>query len=180
MGPFSRFYPVAEPASDMEYDLAVILSGPEPQRMRFEEILFDQLKHSEKKVLVVRGLPGKKTETLFRPNIKVVSHLSSSELLKAIRSSAMLISRSGYSSVMDYAALEKNAILVPTPGQTEQEYLARQFKNQKVFYSSEQKDFILTDALQSAQEYSVKNLRSGTPGDLKSHIENWLRRISSY
>jgi UDP-N-acetylglucosamine:LPS N-acetylglucosamine transferase len=109
--------------------------------------------------------------------MKVVSSLATSALQQAIASSEMLISRAGYSSIMDYVALGRDAILVPTPGQTEQEYLADEFKKKKIFYSVAQKDFNLAEALQASRNYSVKNQIAPEPSDLKKHLESWLERI---
>lgn len=180
LGPLSRFNKAAPAEVAPEYDLLFILSGPEPQRSKFEEIVLDQLKHSDKKTLVVRGKPGKNDRAGSGQQIKVVSHLDASGLRDAIQSSGLVISRPGYSSIMDYVALGKNAVLVPTPGQTEQEYLAGRFKKQKIFYSVDQKDFILAEALQACREYSIKNLFPEQKNELALHIENWLQRISSY
>jgi len=179
LGPLSRFRPLVSSGHPPLYDLCVILSGPEPQRSQWEESLVTPLKESGKKVLVVRGLPGAPPVSMNDGKMKVVSSLSSDSLQQAIQSSEMLISRAGYSSIMDYVALGKDAILVPTPGQTEQEYLADEFKKKKIFYSVAQKNFNLSEALQASRNYSVKNLVAQETPDLKKHLENWLERISS-
>lgn len=177
LGPLSRFK-LSNREHPTAYKLCILLSGPEPQRTILEENLFRQLKTFGRRVLVVRGLPGAPPFVVPEKNVEVVSSLSSEDLQQAILSSEFLVSRAGYSSIMDYLALEKNAILVPTPGQTEQEYLARQFREQKVFYSMEQNDFNLAEAMLASKGYSVKN-RKTNPADLTTHIEKWLDRISS-
>ena len=53
---------------------------------------------------------------------------------KEILSSKLVISRAGYSSLMDYQTLNTNAIIIPTPGQTEQEYLAEHLKTHPLFF----------------------------------------------
>ena len=53
-----------------------------------------------------------------------------------MNASEFIIARSGYSTIMDLVTLERNAILVPTPGQTEQEYLAHYMHENKWMYSA--------------------------------------------
>ncbi len=84
----------------------------------------------------------------------MVSHLTSDELQKEILSSEIILSRPGYSTVMDLALLGKKAIFVPTPGQTEQEYLAGYFSEKKIAYSVSQNDFDLETALKESEKYS--------------------------
>ena len=64
------------------------------------------------------------------------------------------MARSGYSTIMDLAALRKKAILIPTPGQTEQEYLAERLSSQQIFYYQKQEDFNLKIALKESEKFS--------------------------
>ncbi|MES2850549.1 MAG: glycosyltransferase [Bacteroidota bacterium] len=131
----------------------VILSGPEPQRTIFENLLLAQLNNFDGKVVFVRGLPGDNIPVLptsVSKNIIVKNHLAAKELNDLIEQCTMIISRSGYTTVMDLAKLGKKAILVPTPGQTEQEYLADYLSGQKMFFALPQDKFDLKTALQQA------------------------------
>lgn len=133
IGPLSRFHQKEHAASPDEYDFAVILSGPEPQRTLLEQIIIPVLNEMNTKSIVVQG----KTEAANEygeGSVKVISSCTSSQLLNIIQSAKMIISRCGYSSVMDYVCLGKPAILIPTPGQTEQEYLAQHLFNAGLFY----------------------------------------------
>ncbi len=121
--------------------LLVLLSGPEPQRTILEEKIIKQLKDFKKKVLVVRGLPGNETTLRLGDNIKQVNHLPSRQLEDAILSSSFIIARSGYSTVMDLLKLKKKTILIPTPGQGEQEYLAGYLFQQKLAFCVQQESF---------------------------------------
>jgi uncharacterized protein (TIGR00661 family) len=123
------------------YDLAVVLSGPEPQRSIFEEIIIKELKNSNKKVVVVKGIieAEQKSETIG--NTTFYNFMQSTELEQLLNQSAIVLSRSGYTSVLDLACLEKKAFFVPTPGQTEQEYLARKLKVQKIAPYATQEEF---------------------------------------
>ena len=152
IGPLSRFEKITV---QKKYELAVIISGPEPQRTIFEDLLLDQLAAYTGNVLFVRGLPGNSTiKTSSNPNVEMQDHLSAAELNKAIQGSDMIISRSGYTTVMDLAKLEKPAILIPTPGQKEQEYLAKALMVKGIFYCVDQDSFQLNEALHSAKAFS--------------------------
>lgn len=140
-----------------KFDLLILLSGPEPQRTIFEKELFFQLKQYSGNVLLVRGLPGG-NETLATQNnknctIQIRNHLVVRELCHAIKQAKMIISRSGYTTIMDLIKLQKKAILVPTPGQTEQEYLAQYLMQQQLFYSVQQQDFLLNKVLEKTASF---------------------------
>lgn len=129
--------PGPDPASKR---VLFILSGPEPHRSDLEEIVIGSLGGYPFKVLLVRGVPGGLPERESRDNIEIVSFMDSVCLLKAINDSELIVCRSGYSSVMDLLVLGKEALLVPTPGQTEQEYLGRWLREKGWFRVVPQKD----------------------------------------
>ncbi|GAB4137784.1 MAG: glycosyltransferase [Bacteroidia bacterium] len=111
--------------AEKKYDLLVMLSGPEPQRTIFEDILLHRLQQTSLRVLMVRGLAERNDTVIRHENgIDVADHLDTDELCKAIASSAVILSRPGYSTLSDLSVFGKPMIVVPTPGQTEQEYLA--------------------------------------------------------
>jgi UDP-N-acetylglucosamine:LPS N-acetylglucosamine transferase len=82
------------------------------------------LRGRREKVLVVRGIPKREVLRQQLDNVTLVSHLPSDELKAHLLAAKEIICRSGYSSIMDLHVLGKKATLIPTPGQTEQEYLA--------------------------------------------------------
>jgi uncharacterized protein (TIGR00661 family) len=146
IGPLSRF---ENSGSQSEtYDVLAIFSGPEPQRSLLEKAVYAQLKNSGLNYFVVRG---KVTNKPFNDDPRVVNYLNSADLEKLICLSKVIIARSGYSTVMDMAALEKKVIFIPTPGQTEQEYLAMLMNEKKVAYSVSQDEFQLTEALEKVR-----------------------------
>lgn len=124
------------------YDILCIISGIEPQRTIFENILIDKLKGNKKSVLILRGLPDNKTKQSDIDNIHFVNHCNDFEFEKYIKEIPFIICRSGYSTIMDLISLNKKAILIPTPGQIEQEYLAKRMSEQFDFTTYSQKDFI--------------------------------------
>jgi uncharacterized protein (TIGR00661 family) len=121
-GPLSRFMP-AEPV--LPYYLLVLLSGPEPQRTLLEERILQQAQLFKNAMLVVRGLPGHTGLPKVPYHVTITNHLPTATLQQAIESAQFVISRCGYSTVMDLMALQKKCIFIPTPGQTEQQYLAQ-------------------------------------------------------
>jgi UDP-N-acetylglucosamine transferase subunit ALG13 len=132
-------------------DLLAIFSGPEPQRTLFEDMLLPQLKASGLIFRIVRGLPGATTPT---EDPRIVNFLTSSALQDEIESAKLVIARSGYSTVMDLHALGKKAVFVPTPGQTEQEYLASALTERKVAFHMAQNSFDLAAAILRSHDFS--------------------------
>lgn len=131
-----------------KYKLAIVISGPEPQRTLFENKIVDQLKYIHDSVLLVRGLPDEKRPLKSLPkNITCYNHLHAEALSIAMQQSEKVFSRSGYSTIMDLIAIEQKAVLVPTPGQTEQEYLAKYLSEKGVFELMLQNDLNLSKVI---------------------------------
>ncbi len=150
IGPISRLNKLS---TYQKYDIAIILSGPEPQRSILEDKLLSQLKNFTGTGVFVRGLPGESRISTTIGRVEVFSHLHSEELSIRVSQSGLVISRSGYSTIMDLVSLGKKAILIPTPGQTEQEYLAAHLHSKKIFYVAEQDQFSLNQTLQQAASF---------------------------
>jgi uncharacterized protein (TIGR00661 family) len=162
IGPLSRFS-IDQHNTPVAYDMAVVLSGPEPQRTILENKLMDQLRNSPKKILFVRGLPDK-TERRTQGAMDIVSHLSSSEMETALRSSALIIARSGYSTIMDAARLGKKCIFIPTPGQTEQEYLSHYHASKGHSVEAKQRNLDISKAI--LQSNSIKGFEQKLYADM--------------
>ena len=158
IGCLSRLSPMDNP--EIKYNLLLLLSGPEPQRSIFEKLLLGQLKHYSGKVLLVRGLPenvGKEGNSIVESaSLTIQDHLGAAQLNEAIQQAEMVICRSGYTTIMDLIKISQKAILVPTPGQTEQEYLARHLMAEQFFYAATQQNFVLADALKLAADFNVE------------------------
>lgn len=105
-------------------ELLIILSGPEPQRTLLENILLRELKDFTGRAVMLRGLPGSKEKPADFNQITLYNHLPRGALHQLIKESGIILSRSGYSTIMDLLPLGKKCIFIPTPGQTEQQYLA--------------------------------------------------------
>ena len=137
IGALSRFEKKELPITQ---DYLILLSGPEPQRTLLEELLLESFADTDKRVLCVLGKTDQPQSRYKHGNIEVVTFMTSKELEAAINSSELVISRSGYTTIMDLAALEKKALFIPTPGQYEQEYLAKKLSAQGLVpYVSQQR-----------------------------------------
>lgn len=124
----------------------ILLSGPEPQRTMLADKLWEQAKMLMRRIVFVEGREGI-TRTDASPLIRHIALAGGEQLQSLIEEAALVICRSGYSTLMDLALLGKQAVLIPTPGQTEQEYLARYLAAQNIFYTMPQKDFSLSKAI---------------------------------
>jgi UDP:flavonoid glycosyltransferase YjiC (YdhE family) len=136
--------------AEKKIDVAAIFSGPEPQRTQMEKAVVSQLEQSGLSYRAVRGLPSIHS---VPTNKKVVNFLPTQELQACIESADIVIARSGYSTVMDMQRLGKKVIFIPTPGQTEQEYLANRLKDKGIAFFMNQNDFDLRESLQQAKHY---------------------------
>ena len=126
IGPLSRFQGSKSSKGSKGSKVLAILSGLEPQRSIFEKELLERFAHSEENLLLVRGKVSAPKTTIQRANITIIPSISDAELVSAAQQANKIIARSGYSTIMDLEALGvlHKAELHPTPGQSEQEYLA--------------------------------------------------------
>lgn len=173
IGILSQFQNKNELIEKYKNDILVIISGPEPQRTIFETKIIKQLEKTNKKVLIVSGKP-KNQFVKENSNIKIVNHLGRKEMQNAIKSSEIIISRAGYTTIMDLVKLQKKAILIPTPSQTEQEYLANHLNDKNMFVFCKQDDFNIDEAIKKVKllkpDYSV--FEKAKQDDFLSIIKN--------
>jgi len=153
IGILSRF---KRTASGGRNHILILLSGPEPQRTMFEDLIFSQLNNYKEPVVLVRGLPAEVNELALPQNVSVYNHLPTEELIQKINDASVIISRCGYSTVMDLAFLKKKSILVPTPGQTEQQYLARHLMRGNFALCIDQNKFRLKHALELSDHFDYR------------------------
>lgn len=123
------------------YDVMVLLSGPEPQRTMLEERLMEALWDCKEKVVFVKGKIESEQTSEQIGNITYYNFMQSEQLEKTLNESKMVVCRSGYTTIMDLAKLEKKALFIPTPGQFEQEYLAKKFEKEGILPKSKQHKF---------------------------------------
>ena len=159
IGPLSRFSGIEPEVPAEAPEILALLSGPEPQRTLLEKLLVSQINASGKKAVILQGKP-EETPEHHTGDILLIPHLPDEKMAGLIKSAGTIISRPGYSTIMDLAVLGKKAIFIPTPGQTEQEYLAERFKKEKIFYSEPQKSFNLERALKAQENYKGLSVNS--------------------
>lgn len=174
IGALSRFE--KQPA-EKNIDLLILLSGPEPQRTIFENILLPQIEVLTGNTVMVRGLPLSNNNLVLKnKHAKIFNHLPAGELNNHVLSSKMIIARSGYSTVMDLAALQQKAILVATPGQAEQEYLAAYLAEKNYCISASQKGFEIGKVLKTAANKTFVSYPENEEDMLQANISAMLQK----
>ena len=138
IGPLSR---LNRKETEKKYDLMIILSGPEPQREILEEKLKIEILKYSGKIIFIKGLVEKNQIQEQVDNVTYYNFMSSIELEKAFNESEIILCRSGYTTIMDLVQLQKKAFFIPTPGQFEQEYLAKKYKEEGLVPYANQDDF---------------------------------------
>lgn len=158
----------------LKYEIVAVVSGPDPQRTIFRDLLITQLKASGLKSLLVAGEPGNSYRTQ-EGSLETVNHLPAAELEEAILSAGLVISRSGYSTVMDLIFLGKKAAFVPTPQQPEQIFLARHLLENGIAFSEDQHLFSLGDVLEKAKRFKGLSEYSPETGLLQKEVSILLK-----
>ena len=138
LGPLSRLEKKTIPE---KYGLMVILSGPDPQRGILEERLKSEVLRYAGNVLFIKGIIESEQKIDVINNVTYYNYMNSTELEQAFNESEMVLCRSGYTTVMDLAKLRKKAFFIPTPGQYEQEYLAKKLKKEGLVPFAKQDQF---------------------------------------
>ncbi|MDR2834903.1 MAG: hypothetical protein LBV69_01700 [Bacteroidales bacterium] len=131
--------------SKIKYKFLCILSGPEPQRSILENLLISKFQKSFFNILIIRGLPNYCERKSKINNISFLNYCDDIELLNYFNISEKIICRSGYTSILDLAKIGRRAILIPTPKQPEQEFLAERMKNVHHFLKIKQNCILSTD-----------------------------------
>ena len=148
----------------IKYKLMVLLSGPEPQRTILEKKLISELQDFKEAVVFIKGKVEVEQKLEQIGNKTFYNYMQTKQLEQTFNESEIILCRSGYTTVMDLAKLEKKAFFIPTPGQFEQEYLAKKYKKEGLLPTAKQDKFKLDDLL-------AVPLYSGLP-KLSSNI-NW-------
>jgi hypothetical protein len=188
LGPLSRFVQNPSPSHSAfpndtfppDNELLVLLSGPEPQRTLFEERLLHELATFDGKAVLVRGLPGEALQLPEFNQVRIFNHLPAAELNEVICRSRWVIGRTGYTTVMDLVRLQKKSILVPTPGQTEQEYLATYLRAEGLSCTLPQASFSLKNALDGARAFHYRFPDQGFTEAYKKVAGEFLESLKVY
>jgi len=153
-----------------DIDYYVSLSGPEPERTFFEKKILKQLPQLKGKIVVTLAKP-EQNFTKKKGNITIYSFVNRKKQEDLMNRAKMIITRSGYTTMVELAELEKKAVLIPTKGQTEQEYLAYYNTIKHNFFGVPQEKMHLeTDVLYAAQTRGFKK-EHNSEQSLKNFME---------
>lgn len=172
IGPISRFVTTEAYQESEEVDLLVMLSGPEPQRSIFENQILRQLRNFSGSVVIARAVPQGKPSPEVPENIRLLNHIDDERLKRLILGAKTIVARAGYSTIMDLVALQRTALLVPTPGQSEQEYLGSWLGKKGYFMFAEQHNFDLSTAPMTT--WATSAFPTFEPNALRDCLEQWL------
>ena len=157
IGILSRFEKQEIP---IEYQLMILLSGPEPQRTLLEDKLIDELENYPEKVVFIKGKIEATQKNWQDKNITFYNFMQTKQLEKTINESEFVLCRSGYTTILDLTKLQKKAFFIPTPGQFEQEYLAKKIKKQGLVPSVKQNSFKIDDLNQISLYQGLPKIES--------------------
>lgn len=161
IGPLSRLH---KKTVDNKYQLMIVLSGPEPQRTLLEEKLKVEIERYPNKTLFVKGIIEKEQKKEQVENISYYNYMNSKQLEQAFNESSLILCRSGYTSIMDLAQLDKKAFFIPTPGQYEQLYLAKKLEREGVAPFAFQDEFKIENLIEAENHKGLKNFNT---------VESW-------
>ncbi len=179
IGILSRLVLESEASAKVKLDAVAILGGPEPQRTEFEKLMLSQMAAlPQYKFVILRGLPAHHAANpSIHTNVQLIAHADTQEFSNIVMSARCVIARSGYSSIMDLIRLQKSACLVPTPRQTEQEYLAHRMESLRYFTTQSQSAFSLDHALESTTLHAPPPL-SQIDDHLSSAIDEFITTMA--
>lgn len=141
-------------ALPLDIDYFISISGAEPQRTLLEQKIMAQAFSLPGRVVITRGRPDLPYAEVHRAHVTVYSHLNRERQQEMMNRAKLVITRSGYTTLMELAELGKRALLIPTPGQSEQEYLAAYHEQKGHMHAVLQKDLHLIKDVQVAEHYS--------------------------
>ena len=154
-------------------ELVILISGPEPQRTKLESIILKQTVGFQVPSILLQGLPGEIIHRKTGPLSTIFSHLPSDKIRILLDNARYIIIRGGYTSIMDLVSLGKTAMIIPTPGQPEQEYLAAYLSHKRIFLSMDQKNFDLREAVRQLEGFqSITDMPENRL--LEDELDRWF------
>jgi predicted glycosyltransferase len=157
-----------------DIDYLISITGPEPQRTILEKKLLSQANDLKGNIAITLG-KTEKTEDITQENIKIFSFLTKEQRENLLNRSKIVISRSGYSTILDLAVIRTKALMTPTPGQIEQEYLSRYHNSKGTFYSINQNKINLVEDIKKVKKTTgIKRIC-----DVDKSVENIINLIRS-
>lgn len=173
VGLLSRFNGISTSRQeDLAYSVAFVLSGPEPLRTVFENRCIEIAAKLNAPTIIIRGT-NKPLKSTIPKGCHVIDMADTKQLYQIIQQSACVVSRAGYSSIMDWYALKKKAVLVPTPGQTEQEYLSKHLSRLGLFEFVKESEL----SVQAIQRASFTSHQVNQQSTLSNVVYEWLQQL---
>jgi len=157
-----------------DIDYLFSISGPEPQRTMLEKKFLSQINHVDGKIAITLGKVEEKNK-FNQENITTYSFLTKEKREDLLNRAKLVISRSGYSTIMDLSVVGTKALMIPTPGQIEQEYLSSYHNSQKTFYSVKQDKLNLNIDIEIAEKMTGIKRKC----DVNKTVENIINIIYS-
>lgn len=152
-------------------DVTVLASGPEPQRSKFIEEVLAQLSAYKGRMCIIKGNTDGSSEPVKTNRITTYDYVMGDPLNEILLQSRMVIARAGYSTVMDLMHTGGKAILVPTPNQTEQEYIAARLMEKKIAVAVKQDSLDVMKALCEIENYQGFSPLENHAGLLENAID---------
>ena len=141
---FSVLQNASTTAPPIKYKYCFLLSGPEPQRTILQNLIEFGADSLHEPSILIEGRPSDlPNHYQIKESLTKLRYARGQDLLDIIMQSEYIVCRSGYSTLMELLPLDKKMILVPTPGQTEQEYLARSLASRQMAVMMDQATFDL-------------------------------------
>lgn len=158
-----------------DLDYLILISGPEPQRTRLEEILLPQVKDLEGSCVVLLGSPQGTAGCSGTGSCTIRTYVSNEEKAVLMNRAKLVICRSGYTTMMEMAGLKKRSgLFIPTPGQPEQEYLSAYYERNGWFFSKSQYHLDLAEDIGTAKKYRGFPDMPSTDANVQNLYENVL------
>ena len=157
---------------DLDYFFSI--SGPEPQRTVFENKILSDLDKIPGKTVITLGKPEANKSIINKGNITIYSHLKRTQQQEYMNRAKLVITRSGYTTMMELAELGKKALLIPTNGQPEQEYLCNYHSEVGNYHHVKLENLDLPKDLNVAKSYSGFK----SPYNTEKCVEKFLEIIS--
>ncbi len=178
IGILSQLNPSVHKVQSDRQEILILLSGPEPMRGILEALILSQIESlTAYRFQIVAGNPLGSSPTNLPDHVTYYTHLNAIKLNILIANASLVICRSGYSTLMDLAVMQKKALVVPTPGQTEQEYLGERLGQMGIVWCQEQA--LLNLAADMPKALSCPGFRdAATPDDFRKTVLTTLVKQS--
>jgi uncharacterized protein (TIGR00661 family) len=159
-----------------DIDLFISISGPEPQRTNLQNMILEQVKNYHGNIVIVLGKSERIEKIHESSDLTIFSHLPRRKMEHLINRAKLIVGRPGYTTLLELIELGKKALLIPTPGQTEQIYLAQRIMEKKWFYCVEQRELNLVRDVKIAKDYQGKFLPNSTEKTVQFVWDNFINR----